>query len=78
MAEYTPTTGDVRERFIDGAMVTGFAHSRNKARRGFDRWLAEVKAEAWDEGYKNGYRDRRLEASYEPGTNPYRKEADRG
>ena len=39
----------------------------------FDRWLAEVKAEAWDEGYKNGYRDRGREASYEPGTNPYRE-----
>jgi hypothetical protein len=41
MSEYMPTTDEVQG--IWNAMV-GNTES-------FDRWLAEVKAQAWDEGY---------------------------
>ena len=49
MSDYTPTTEEVRNIFSwnhDGAEVD--------AKIGFDRWLAEVKAEAWQEGYAAG------------------------
>lgn len=35
-----PTTDDIREEFVAGAMVTGFAYSRDEARGDWDRWLA--------------------------------------
>ena len=42
---YTPTTEEVRNLFswdnAEGEIV---------AKGGFDRWLAEVKAQAWEEG----------------------------
>lgn len=44
--EYTPTTDEAREQFTAGAMVTGYAYSREEARTEFNRWLAQVKAEA--------------------------------
>jgi len=47
--EYTPTTDEIREQYVAGAMVTGFAYSRNEARSEFDRWLAGVKADLLEE-----------------------------
>jgi hypothetical protein len=52
VSDYTPTTGDVRARYVrdHGAhFVSDWAE--------FDRWLAEVKAEAWEEGFDAGERD---------------------
>lgn len=50
MAEGTPTTGEVRERFIDGFPFDTWATSRDQCGREFDRWLAahdrEVAAKA--------------------------------
>ena len=42
MTDYTPTTEEVRSYFM------GSSFSRGEQ---FDRWLAEVKAQAWEEGY---------------------------
>ena len=41
MTDYTPTTEEVRSYF------RGSSFSRGEQ---FDRWLAEVKAQAWEEG----------------------------
>lgn len=41
MTDYTPTTEDVRNRW---GVLPYFQAS-------FDRWLASVKAEAWERGY---------------------------
>ena len=81
MAEYTPTTDEVRERFIDGAInratATGFSVTRyiiDKARADFDRWLTEVRREAWDE--VADYHDRTNAPDIAESTrrdNPYRK-----
>jgi len=55
MSEYTPTTNDVRE-FYQGQLekaddgVYMFA-DEEKSNAEFDRWLAQVKADAWDEGH---------------------------
>ena len=40
MSEYVPTTDDIRNSYI-------ITPEDNEA---FDRWLASVKAEVWDEG----------------------------
>lgn len=77
MSEYVPTTDEIRYRVEHDWAPYGDGS--------FDAWLAahdaQVKAEAWDEGWKRGFRDfqaRHLdEDGYEvivPTTNPYRIE----
>lgn len=59
MNDYTPTTEEVRERFMR-EMPLGDE---------FDRWLAQERAKAWNEGFdyaEHHYYDK----------NPYRKDAD--
>jgi hypothetical protein len=43
MSEYTPTTAQVRGEYAEDIVPIGVAEAE------FDRWLAKVKAEAWDE-----------------------------
>ena len=62
MSDYTPTTEDVREAYA----------SWSDAYPEFDRWLAEVKAQVWDEAYTEGYRHGTCDV--EPSDNPYRGE----
>jgi hypothetical protein len=57
MREYTPKTEQVRRfwRYGANAWLNSSADDRDRGPNGsfgaeFDRWLAEVKAEAWDEG----------------------------
>lgn len=80
-AEMTPTTDDVRIAYIDDAMEYG--GSRSVAEPEFDRWLKQIKAEAWDEGHETGLADgtgRGLAIGTDPfgdhytetSTNPYR------
>ena len=45
MSDDDPTTDDMREQYVAGAMVTGFAYSRREAREDFGRWLAAHDAE---------------------------------
>ena len=50
MAESTPTTREVRDRFIDGFPIDTWVVARDDVGRDFDRWLAahdrEVAAQA--------------------------------
>ena len=41
MSEYTPTTAEVRERFVDGFPMDTWALARDECALDFDRWLAE-------------------------------------
>ena len=47
MTDYTPTTEEVRMyyRHPEGSKIAWYVSPDE-----FDRWLAEVKAEAWEEG----------------------------
>jgi hypothetical protein len=74
---YTPTTETIRSGYADywngDAVPTGHG-DRVRFREQFDRWLATVKAEAWDEGHGSG-----LQAGFDLGAsafedNPYRDE----
>ena len=62
MSDYTPTTEDIREwADIDN----------DEDSEAFDRWLAEVKAQAWEEGYEQSDSD---DYSGQPNSaNPYRQ-----
>ncbi len=75
---YTPTAEEVRdeysfhcqgwcERCGESDDVSYLFHEAE-----FDRWLAEVKAEAWEEGYANGNADAFTEARLDR-DNPYRQ-----
>ena len=46
MSEYIPTTEEVRNRYLSEVFPEDEAE--------FDRWLAQIKAEAWDEGFDAG------------------------
>ena len=71
MSDYTPTTEEVREGYsaeYDGCDCENCQYDRIA----FDRWLAEVKAEAWDEGWMHNVDERWSSRS----DNPYREETE--
>ena len=59
MTDYTPTTEEVRDKYA----------SWSDAYPEFDRWLAEVKAQAWEAGYVSGSFDEHEGSPYT--NNPY-------
>ena len=74
MSDYTPSTEEVRRQYAFGVANETFS-SWGDAEKWFDRWLAEVKAQAWQEGTHA----MALELQYHFGenhkcvTNPYRQ-----
>lgn len=73
MSDYTPTTAKMFEAYYNYLRHT--SRTSRDAEAEFDRWLAEVKAEAWQEGTHA----MSLELQYHFGdnhkcvTNPYRQ-----
>lgn len=61
--EYTPEASDVENAYIawrDFGSINGYAPewtSEEQVRADFARWLASVKAEAWEAGYEDGASD---------------------
>lgn len=58
--QYTPTTDEVRDEFIYGHQEVDMDTyellvSFDEAQARWERWLASVKAEAWDEGNLAAY-----------------------
>lgn len=49
---YTPTTEEVRKNWQENRNLRGGVIGMFSIEQ-FDRWLAEVKAQAWDEGYES-------------------------
>lgn len=75
MNEYTPTTDEVRINYIGTTPEFAAEKPWQEHRPAeFDRWLdahdAEVREEAWDEGWERGRSD---EAYAVTTANPYRK-----
>lgn len=58
MSEYTPTTDEMRSMILEfGELIAVSRHEpeyRDRLITEFDRWLAEVKADAFNEGYVAG------------------------
>ena len=85
MSDYTPDTEAVRNAYRAGAEPVFTGDGRRTDYRTqtvmvleFERWLAEVKAAAWDEGYGAGVIDQTLwqeDGIADHGArNPYRSE----
>lgn len=51
MSDYTPTTKAIRRGY------SRVGSSRQQREEAFDRWLAEIKAEVWEEGLYAGAAD---------------------
>lgn len=77
--EFTPTDNEVRSMFCIGISdpTNPKPVPARQAYDGYDRWLASVKADAWDEGQKSGARwgGPPLDAYEEdpPSNNPHRQ-----
>ena len=67
MREYVPTVGELRQAYVEasGATVAQESYYAEQVAE-FERGIARIKAEAWDEGYAAGQTDDEFEA-----TNPY-------
>ena len=76
MSEQPATTSRVKAGFCGSPASPMFSILAER----FDLWLAEVKADAWDEGFTRGFYDVLAggdrDPSESPARNPYRKEAD--
>jgi hypothetical protein len=71
MSDYTPTTEEMRKAY---ARYPGdWIRANREARKQFDRWLAEVKAQAWEEGNKQAHQDIDGEWPTSYTSNPYRE-----
>ena len=69
MSEYTPTTEEVRNALIRSAPLDEWELRGTQ----FDRWLADVKAQAWEEGYDTCFDLTTKPGDTYPYVNPYRK-----
>lgn len=77
MSEYTPTTEEVRASYLS-ALTHNHPMNVGEVIAEFDRWLEQVKAEAWEEGKRSGLRQSDWEHGDTPrqyiAVNPYRQE----
>jgi len=79
--EYTPTLDQVRDVYHLGAIDAANGEENldhDEALAMFDRWLQDVKAEAWNEGLSAGLREANDKARgvvNNPALNPYRRES---
>ena len=64
VSDYTPTTEELE----------GAAKYLMEGTEAFSRWLAEVKAQAWEQGYKSAERNAVFPDRYVLDVNPYRQE----
>lgn len=62
--DHTPDTEEVRELY---SYSERYSRTTDESAKEFDRWLTQVKADAWDEGWREG-----IVVPYSLG-NPYRK-----
>ena len=75
MTDYTPTTEEVRQNWQGYGYTRDSQLGRIKG-EDFDRWLAEVKAEAWLEGARSVGEDEFPFREWDE-VNPYRNGAEK-
>lgn len=77
MSDHAPTTDEVRASWFSkesGLAVSAMSTISSGEYTGFDRWLEQVKAEAWAEGYSYCFdMERRGIDNVSLRDNPYRK-----
>lgn len=72
MSDYTPTTEVIRHALAFPRERLG--EPRPIKPEAFDRWLEQVKAEAWEEGHHAGQHNEHEHRPRRVMTNPYRQE----
>ena len=74
MSDYVPTVGELRQAYVEasGASMAQESYYAEQVAE-FERGIARIKAEAWDEGMDAGQRAIILK-EYTP-DNPYREDA---
>ena len=70
MSDYTPTTEEVRNDYLCSLSTTELW---NDADGRWDRWLLEVKAQAWEEGWSTGRDVWTARDATAENMNPYRQ-----
>ena len=70
--EYVPDTNEVREAYIWQDYEACYYGPYSRDGEEFDRWLAKVKAEVWDEGETDGRINSTEHRPSRKMTNPYR------
>lgn len=76
--KYTPTTGQVEDCFILGALhAVGNSDEldRDEAIAKFYRWLLAEKANAWEKGAESAFYNPEIRGFVDYPDNPYRKES---
>ena len=74
MSDYTPTTEEVRHAILYVVERLEYqGHPLPGGVEGFDRWLASVKAEAWDEGHATPHELEPFDGHTFTAVNPYRE-----
>lgn len=74
MSDYTPDTEKVRTAYIHGVGGTTWYEGKAEALlKQFDRWLAEVKADAWEKGHRSRLRMYENDNFASLQENPYRQ-----
>lgn len=57
MSDYTPNEAAVIAAYVDWAVVSDREVDTSEAAHEFDRFIADVKADAWDEGLQAGWEE---------------------
>ena len=70
MRDYVPTVGELRQAYVEasGASMAQESYYAEQVAE-FERGIARIKADAWDEGFRAGRN------GHSPYVNPYREEA---
>ena len=69
-------TDEAMRYVLELALVRDLRVSRGEARKMVNRWQAEIKAEAWDEGDLAGQVNANEHREHKKMQNPYRQEQD--
>ena len=72
---YTPSTAEVQGSYDE---IAGSDEVRREARAEFQRWLAQVRAEAWDEGARAAHNALGRPFIWFKPVNPYAPDHDLG
>ena len=70
VSDYVPTVGELRQAYVEasGASMAQESYYAEQVAE-FERGIARIKADAWDEGFRAGRN------GHSPYVNPYREEA---
>lgn len=57
MSDCTPNLATIESAYVNWALLADRGIDASEAAAEFDRFIADVKADAWDEGWSAGYTD---------------------